>query len=70
MKVLGWKFCVKTIYAVFMLTFLLGMSQEVMRYMGQVHPESFAYINPAAACRRWCRTTSSSPASSERPSRA
>lgn len=45
-KVLGWKFCVKTIYAVFMLTFLLGMSQEVMRYMGQIHPDSFAYINP------------------------
>ena len=30
-RVLGWRFCIKTIYAVFMLTFLLGMAQEVMR---------------------------------------
>lgn len=45
-KVLGWKFCIKTIYAVFMLTFLLGACQEVMRYVGTVHPEAFAHINP------------------------
>lgn len=45
-KVLGWKFCIKTIYAVFMLTFLLGACQEVMRYVGTVHPEVFAHINP------------------------
>lgn len=45
-KVLGWKFCVKTIYAVFMLTFLLGACQEVMRYIGATYPEAFAYINP------------------------
>ena len=45
-KVLGLKFCLKTIYAVFMLTFLLGLVQEVMIYIGQHYPESFAYINP------------------------
>ena len=45
-KVLGLKFCLKTIYAVFMLTFLLGFVQEVMIYIGQHYPESFAYINP------------------------
>lgn len=45
-KILGWRFCVKTIYAVFMLTFLLGAAQEVMRYFGVHSPESFAFINP------------------------
>lgn len=38
-KILGWKFCVKTIYAVFMLTFLLGAVKEVMIYYGTMHPE-------------------------------
>lgn len=38
-RVLGWKFCVKTIYAVFMLTFLLGFIKEVMIYYGSFHPE-------------------------------
>lgn len=38
-KVLGWKFCVKTIYAVFMLTFLLGFVKEVMIAYGELHPE-------------------------------
>lgn len=45
-KVLGWKFCVKTIYAVFMLTFLLGVVQEVMINLGQSRPDMFANINP------------------------
>lgn len=45
-KVLGWKFCVKTIFAVFMLSFLLGATQEVMRHIGTTHPEWFAHINP------------------------
>lgn len=40
-KVLGWKFCVKTIYAVFMLTFLLGFVQEVMKYLAETRPEAF-----------------------------
>ena len=31
-KTLGWKFCMKTIYAVFMLTFLLGFVKEVMMW--------------------------------------
>lgn len=45
-RVLGWKFCVKTIYAVFMLTFLLGGAQEFMRELAVAHPEMFAYVNP------------------------
>lgn len=45
-KVLGWRFCVKTIYAVFALTFLLGMTQEVMRHLATLHPDMFAYVNP------------------------
>lgn len=45
-KVLGWKFCIKTIYAVFILTFLLGAVQEVMIKFGQYHPEMFDNINP------------------------
>lgn len=38
-KVLGWKFCVKTIYAVFLLTFLLGAVKELALYYGSLHPE-------------------------------
>lgn len=37
-KVLGWKFCMKTIYAVFMLTFLLGFVKEVMIHYAAMHP--------------------------------
>lgn len=44
-KVLGWRFCVKTIYGVFMLSFLIRMTTEVMIYVGQTNPEQFA-INP------------------------
>ena len=45
-KVLGWRFCLKTIYAVFMLTFLLGLVQEVMIYWGQTRPDMFPDVNP------------------------
>lgn len=45
-KVLGWRFCVKTIYAVFALTFLLGTVQEVMQYLAIHSSESFGYVNP------------------------
>ena len=38
-KVLGWKFCMKTIYAVFLLTFLLGFVKEVMVSYAASHPE-------------------------------
>ncbi|MBR2863143.1 MAG: YitT family protein [Bacteroidaceae bacterium] len=38
-KILGWRFCIKTIYAVFMLTFLLGMVKDFMIYYGEMHPE-------------------------------
>ena len=38
-KVLGWKFCIKTIYAVCMLTFLLFITREVMLYVAANHPE-------------------------------
>lgn len=30
LKILGWKFLTKTIYAIFMLTFLLGLAQEII----------------------------------------
>lgn len=43
-KVLGWRFCVKTIYAVFMLSFLIRVTTEVMVYVGQTRPDEF-FIN-------------------------
>lgn len=45
-KVLGWRFCLKTIYAVFMLTFMLGLVQKVMIYWAHVSPHMFPDINP------------------------
>jgi len=36
-RVLGWKFCVKTIFAVFMLSFLLGVMQQVMLNVAATH---------------------------------
>lgn len=46
-KVLGWRFCLKTIYAVFTLTFMLGMVQEVMIHLGEMRPDLFNNaINP------------------------
>ena len=44
-KVLGWKFCVKTIFAVFMLTFLLSAVEMLMQQLHAVHPELFAGFN-------------------------
>lgn len=38
-KILGWKFCVKTIYAVFMLTFFLGFAKELAMQYATAHPE-------------------------------
>lgn len=32
---LGWRFCVRTIYAVLMLTFLLGLTTEIMQWVGR-----------------------------------
>lgn len=40
-KVLGWKFCVKTIYAVFALTFLLAAAKEVMVSVGSAPGANF-----------------------------
>ena len=45
-KVLGWRFCVKTIFAVFMLTFLLGIVQDFMRNLAANNPEMFRMVNP------------------------
>lgn len=44
-KVLGWKFCIKTIFAVFMLTFLLSAVEMFMQYIYVVHPELFPGFN-------------------------
>lgn len=40
-KVLGWKFCQKTIYAVFVLTFLLGFVKEFMVDFAAAHPGEY-----------------------------
>ena len=45
-KVLGWRFCVKTIFAVFMLTFLLGLVQDFMRDLAAGNPTMFESVNP------------------------
>lgn len=44
-KVLGWKFCVKTVFAVFMLTFLLSAVEVFMQQMYVLHPEMFPGFN-------------------------
>ena len=44
-KVLGWKFCVKTIYATFVLTFLLGAVETFMVYLYTTRPELFPSFN-------------------------
>lgn len=46
-KVLGWRFCLKTIYGVFMMSFLIRMTTEVMVYLGQTNPDQF-FINPTS----------------------
>lgn len=40
-KVLGWKFCIKTIYAVFMLTFLLGLAQSLLEALPTLTDEAY-----------------------------
>ncbi len=45
-KVLGWRFCVKTIFAVFMLTFILGLTQDFMRDLAANNPDMFVSVNP------------------------
>ena len=44
-KVLGWKFCVKTIYATFMLTFLLGAVEAVLHAVYADNPALFSSFN-------------------------
>lgn len=45
-KVLGWKFCVKTIYAVFMLTFLLALAKTIMMEVAANAPDGTYVISP------------------------
>ena len=40
-KILGWKFCVKTIYAVIVLTFLLTAVELLMQHFYHVNPDIF-----------------------------
>lgn len=40
-KILGWKFCFKTIYAVFMLTFLLGLAQSLLEALPTLTDEAY-----------------------------
>lgn len=44
-RILGWKFCVKTIYATFALTFLLGIVESVMHYLYIDNPALFPSFN-------------------------
>lgn len=44
-KVLGWKFCVKTIYATFVLTFLLGAVESVLHQLYVDNPALFPSFN-------------------------
>lgn len=44
-KVLGWKFCVKTIYATFMLTFLLGAVEATLHAVYVSNPTLFSSFN-------------------------
>lgn len=44
-RVLGWKFCVKTIYATFMLTFLLGAVEAVLHSLYVGNPALFSSFN-------------------------
>lgn len=44
-RVLGWRFCVKTIYAVLFLTFLLSTVQELMIYLANTNPDLFHSVN-------------------------
>lgn len=44
-KVLGWRFCIKTVYAVGMLTLLLGLVEVVVKAYGAANPPVYETIN-------------------------
>lgn len=44
-RVLGWRFCMKTIYAVIVLSVLFGVVQEVMSHLAVTRPELFPDVN-------------------------
>ena len=44
-KILGWKFCIKTIFAVFMLTFLLSATEGLMQWFYRLSPDFFPSFN-------------------------
>jgi len=44
-KILGWRFCLKTIYGVIMLSLFLGLVQEAVIYYGQLNPELVGAYN-------------------------
>ena len=46
-RILGWKYCVKTVYATFMLTFLLGGVEALMKYLYATNPGLFPAFNEA-----------------------
>ena len=51
LKILGWKFCIKTIYAVFVLTFFLSLIQELTKGAAMLHDQPFmACIIGAVFC--------------------
>ncbi len=45
-KVLGWRFCARTIYAVAVLSVLFGLAQEVMVALAKDNPGLFVHVNP------------------------
>lgn len=44
-KILGWKFCLKTIFATFALTFLLGAVEVILQYLYDTNPLLFPSYN-------------------------
>lgn len=46
-KILGWKFCVKTVYATFVLTALLGGVEALMQHLYATNPGLFPAFNEA-----------------------
>jgi uncharacterized membrane-anchored protein YitT (DUF2179 family) len=44
-RILGWRFCLKTIYGVVMLSIFLGLVQGVVEYYGQLNPELLGDYN-------------------------
>ena len=43
-KIMGWRFSIKTIYSVFVLTMFLQLGQQLMLNFGAAHPGEFAII--------------------------